>query len=190
MLRAYSEKAVPLPLQTTAEWYAPGGRYWRLVWMTCGWENEGDKFAAADSLWWGQPMAPNDAADFWSEMRALADASDRWQLAQGLDVAPPTINVPALMSRSYSWTELLMPRYDFWNPPKKRSEALTSYLAKAWEMLKEWRKRRQANPGRPPLPPPLPGEGMGGTLLLLGGLALLMLAGGRRRTTTRTRRRR
>lgn len=178
VLEAYKETAVPLSYQTAAEWYGTGGRYWRTVWLVCGYKTRGDKFYGADSIAWAQPLDPSTAAGFWDTMTALASASDEWQLAQGIDAPPPTVNVNALVHRTSSWREMLTQRWSLWSGPPTSAHRLVAVLKNAAKQLDEWYRRRF--PGRPPLPPPLPSTGGLGTFVLVVG-GLLLLGGGRRR---------
>lgn len=186
ILRAYSERSVPLPTQDAGRWYAAGGRYWVLVWMVCGYETEGDKMHAADSLWWGLPLDRVDAATFWAELTDLAAESDRWQLAQGQDVSSPVVDVPELLERTFPWAENFLRIRPIWRlPAKAGNKALQKFISDGYKKLQEWRKTRP--PGwRPPLPPPVPSAPGAGwlVLLLVGAIAL----GGTRRTPTRRRR--
>jgi len=190
ILRAYSERAVPLPVQEAAEWYAPGGRYWRLVWAVCGYVSEGDKMHAAESLWWVSPISPSLAAEFWPTLEELAAQSDAWQLRQGIDTSPPKIDTQALLSRSVPWTDafLSLRPAPIWDRFSSKPTTLMAFIKEAYGKLKEWRKRRSATP----LPLPLPGrksDGGGLTLILLGVAALVLSGGGRRTTSRRSRRR-
>lgn len=189
MLVAYREANVPLSYQAASDWYSVGGRYWRRVWAVCGYFKQGDKFYGAKSLAWADPLSPTENAAFWNDMVDLAAESDGWQVAQGQDVPPPTVDVGALVARSVSWSDRLTTMNPIWEWGDEHRAAtprrLVEVLKDAAKKLEEWYRRRF--PGRPPLPPPLPGEGVG-ALVVLGAFALI-LAGSRRRTTTRTRRR-
>lgn len=176
MLRAYSERSVPLPVQDAAEWYGPGGRYWRLLWLVCGWRTAGDKFIGDKSLAWAEPLSVGDSSTLWQEMTALASTSDRWQVAQGIDVAPPHVDVAALTNRSRDWRHFFE-LHPIWNQPSAaRSVALVKLLKDAWKQLQDWYKRRY--PSRPPLPPALPSVGAGPVIALV---ALVAIASSSRR---------
>lgn len=180
ILRAYSERSVPLPVQEIAAWYAPGGRYWVLCWSVLGWEREGDKFLGPSSVSWSFPLDVPDAVRFWDELLLLASSSDAWQLAQGADVSPPSVDVPSLLSREVDWSQLFELRPIWRLPTKAGSSALRDFIRKGWVALQEWRKKRQADPSRPILPPPMPRGPGGGTALLVILLGAAILVGGRR----------
>ena len=193
ILRAWEERAVPLPLQEAAEWYAPGGDYWRLRWAVCGWQREGDKFLASTALGWGLPLSAREAADFWATMDVLATESDQWQLAQGADVSPPLVDVAALLRRTEKpiW-EKVTSIGPIWTWNDKAPRNLAKFITDSWEKLKEWRRKRQADPTRPVLPPPLPSlpsAGAAGLFIILG-VAIILGTTTRRPTRTRNRTRR
>ena len=179
ILRAYSEKRTPLPVQEAADWYSTGGRYWQLVWNVCGWRAAGDKFIGDKSLAWAEPMPVGMAREFWREMANLASASDRWQLAQGIDTTPPTVDVAALTNRSRDWKHFFE-LHPIWNQPTAaRSVALVGFLKDAWKQLQEWYRKRY--PGRPPLPPALPSANLGVVGLVVVAALLASSRRGRRR---------
>lgn len=185
VLRAYSEKRVPLSVQDASEWYGLGGRYWTLVWMVCGWVRAGDKFIGDKSLAWAEPLAQGSSREFWREMGNLAQLSDTWQLAQGIDVEPPPVDVAALTNRSRDWRHFFE-LHPIWNQPAAaRSVALVAFLKEAWKQLQEWYRKRY--PGRPPLPPALPSAD---GVLIVAALVGLAILGGAGRRTNRNRRRR
>lgn len=185
ILRAYSERRVPLPVTAAADWYSTGGRYWAQVWTVCGWRKAGDKFIGDKSIAWAEPMPPREAELFWQEIGNLARASDAWQVAQGIDASTPTpqVDVAALTNRSRDWRHFFE-LHPIWNQPSAaRSTALVAFLKEAWKQLQEWYRKRY--PGRPPLPPALPSVGGGAIwLVFLLGIA----ASGRRKTPPRRRR--
>lgn len=156
VLSAYSEKNVPLPLQSRAEWYGTvdPGRWWRLVWAVSGWVNEGDKFAAVnDVVWWPGPLAQSVTRALWSELAELAEESDAWAAKQGRVYVSPVVDVAAFRARP---------------GPIKRTGQLAEFLNAAWKALQAWRRDRR---GGGPVPPQWPsGDGIG-TLLVLGAAA-------------------
>lgn len=179
LLRAYSEKRVPLPVQDAADWYSTGGRYWQLVWNVCGWRVAGDKFYGDKSLAWAQPMPVGMSREFWRELTNLAAASDRWQLAQGIDTTPPDVDVSALTHRSADWRRFFE-LHPIWSlPSKPKSVALVGFLKEAWKQLQEWYRKRY--PGRPPLPPALPSMSGAGVGLVVVALLVASSRRGRRR---------
>ena len=179
ILRAYSERNVPLSVPDAADWYSTGGRYWQLLWNVCGWRKAGDKFIGDKSIAWAEPVEPALARELWRELNNLAAASDAWQRAQGIDASPPTVNVAALTTRSRDWRHFFE-LHPIWNQPSAaRSVALVALLKEAWKQLQEWYRKRY--PGRPPLPPALPSAGGALIFLAIAAVALASRSSTRRR---------
>jgi MYXO-CTERM domain-containing protein len=169
ILRAYSETAVPLPLQDAARWYAVGGDYWRVRWMVCGWTREGDRMLDPKAAGWGFLMSSTESRDLWSMLAALAEDSDRWQLAQGTDTLPPTVDVAALMrwDTRTLWEQVTMIG-PLWRRNDRAPRNLARFIAESYKRLQEWRRTRR--PGQTPTRTDGPGGGM---LLLLAAVAIL-----------------
>lgn len=180
ILDAYREANVPLPYQAASDWYSTGGRYWRQVWTVCGYHKRGDKFIAPKSIRWAEPLPPAEASALWDDLEALAAASDAWQLSQGQEVEPPTVDVGGLVARSSKWWERATVHNPFWEWGKESRAAtpkrLIAVLKQAAKQLDEWYRRRF--PGRPPLPPPMPSVGAGPIIALV---ALVAIASSSRR---------
>jgi len=174
VLDAYNRRAVPLSPSETEEWFGVGGRYWQLMWRVAGLDG-GERFIGTQDMGWAWGL-PNPEA-FWSEVNALAAASDAWQAERGAAPAPaPKVDVNALINRTTSWRERGFSIYPIWEGPPSTAKRHQAVLDEAGAQLRAWRQAGYAGTGAAPAPAKKRGAGV----ILAIGAALVALVASRR----------